>query len=149
VLRRALVILLAVTSALGLAVAARVAWIGYGPPLGDSITAAQVKSCKARSSPVTVRGCSRCGDTSLALDLSRQAELVGLPTSWGGERRYAFGALPVGDAFLAWARTRPGAEPLPADSDPAPGRPWWPAFGLPFLLPLVVLIAIARPGRRA
>jgi hypothetical protein len=43
VLRRVLVSLLAVMSALGLAVAARIAWVGYGPPPGGSISAAQVK----------------------------------------------------------------------------------------------------------
>jgi hypothetical protein len=43
VLRRVLVTLLAVISALGLAVAGRVAWVGYGAPPGESVSAAQVR----------------------------------------------------------------------------------------------------------
>ena len=43
VLRRVLVGLLAVVSALSLAVAGRIAWVGYGPPPGASVTAAQVE----------------------------------------------------------------------------------------------------------
>jgi hypothetical protein len=43
VLRRVILSLLAVLSALGLAVAGRVAWVGYGPPPGDSVSAAQVR----------------------------------------------------------------------------------------------------------
>ena len=42
-LRRVIVGLLAVVSALGLAVAGRIAWVGYGPPHGGSVTAAQVE----------------------------------------------------------------------------------------------------------
>ena len=62
--------------------------------------------------------------------------------------RYVFGALPVGDAFLAWARTRPAAEPLLLDPSAEPSRPLWPAFAVPFLLPVAVLVAVGRPGRR-
>ena len=42
-LRRILITLLAVLSALGLAVAGRVAWVGYGPPPGTSVSAPQVR----------------------------------------------------------------------------------------------------------
>ena len=98
---------------------------------------------------MTLAAARAVGDATLAQDLSREAELLGLPISWGGQRRYALGALPVGDAFLAWARTRPAAGPLPADPDAGPGRPWWPVFWLPFLLPLTVLITIGRRVRRA
>ena len=55
--------------------------------------------------------------------------------------------VPYVDTFLAWARTRPAAEPLPKDRDAGPGLPWWPAFGAPFLLPLVALILIGRRAR--
>ena len=74
----------------------------------------------ASASTVALAAARSVGDTSLAQDLSRQAELLGLPTNWGGERRYFLGALPVGDAFLAWARTRPAGEPLPRT--PMPNR---------------------------
>ena len=97
---------------------------------------------------MTLAAARAVGDAALAEELTREAELLELPITWGGQRRYALGALPVGDAFLAWARTRPAAEPLPGDPDAVPGRPWWPVFGIPFLLPLVVLIVIGRRGRR-
>jgi hypothetical protein len=67
----------------------------------------------------------------------------------GGERRYALGLVPVGDAFLAWARTRPAGEPVTDDHNGKPGRPWWPVFAAPFLLPIVALVAVGRRGRRA
>ena len=116
---------------------------------GDVDSGPLLLGVSASASTVTLAAAREAGDAALAEDLSRQAELLGLPTTWRGERRYVLGALPVGDAFLAWARTRPAAEPLPADPDAKPGRPWWPAFGIPFLLPLVVLIAVGRRGRRA
>ncbi|HEV2928735.1 MAG TPA: hypothetical protein VGW74_08585, partial [Propionibacteriaceae bacterium] len=42
-LRRVILSLLAVLSALGLAVAGRIAWVGYGAPPGESVSAAQVR----------------------------------------------------------------------------------------------------------
>ena len=80
-LRRVLVGVLALAAVLGLAVAGRIAWVGYGPP----------------------------------------AENAGL--------------VPVGDAFLAWARTRPPGPPLDAGNEAGAARPWWPAFAAPFLVP--------------
>jgi hypothetical protein len=116
---------------------------------GDVDSGPLLLRVSASASTVTLAAARAVGDAALAEDLSRQAELLGLPMGWGGQRRYALGALPVGDAFLAWARTYPAAEPLPTDPDGEPGRPWWPAFASPFLLPLVALMAVSRRGRRA
>ena len=33
------------------------------------------------------------------------SEAFGLPISWGGSKRYLFGAVPVGDAFLVWSKS--------------------------------------------
>jgi hypothetical protein len=115
---------------------------------GDVDSGPLVLGVSASASTVAVAAARANGDFTLAEDLSREAELLGLPSNWGGQRRYALGMLPVGDAFLAWARTRPAAEPLPADSDAETGRPWWPAFGAPFLLPVAVLIAVGRRRSR-
>lgn len=52
------------------------------------------------------------GDRALAEPLLRGIELVGLPYTWGGRKRYGFGLLPVGEAFLVWSKT---AEPWVAD----------------------------------
>ena len=51
------------------------------------------------------------GDGPLSASLDREAELLGLPVGLAGQRRYAFGVLPVGDAFVAWARSRTPAAP--------------------------------------
>ncbi|MEM1056117.1 MAG: hypothetical protein AAGI52_11360 [Bacteroidota bacterium] len=59
---------------------------------------------------VAIGAARRYGDEALARDLSQTVEAFGFPLVWRGRRMYALGALPVGDAFLAWART---AEPLP------------------------------------
>ena len=115
---------------------------------GDVDSGPLVLGVSASASTVTLAAARAVGDAVLAEDLSREAELLGLPMSWRGERRYVFGALPVGDAFLAWARTRPAAAPLLLDPGTEPGRPWWPAFWVPFLLPVAVLVAVGRRGRR-
>ena len=107
--------------------------VDSGPlPLGVSLSASAVTLAAARAN----------GDSALAADLSREAELLGLPVSAAGTRRYAFGAVPVGDAFLAWARTRPLAEPGTATVEPAP-RPWWPCYIGMCLLPAALLAALA------
>ena len=107
--------------------------VDSGPlPLGVSLSASAVTLAAARAN----------GDSALAADLSREAELLGLPVSWAGTRRYAFGAVPVGDAFLAWARTRPLADPGTATVEPTP-RPWWPLYFGVCLLPAALLAALA------
>jgi hypothetical protein len=49
------------------------------------------------------------GDSALALPLWQVCETFGLPLTIGGARRYGFGLVPVGDAFIAWALSaKPG-----------------------------------------
>lgn len=86
----------------------------------------------ASASAVTLAAARRVGDTTLATDLDREAELLGVGLTIDGRRRYAFGLAPVGDAFLAWGRSRPVAPSLP---EPATPRPWWPAYVGAALLP--------------
>jgi len=107
--------------------------VDSGPlPLGVSLSASAVTLAAARAN----------GDSALAADLSREAELLGLPVSWAGTRRYVLGAIPVGDAFLAWARTRPLADPGTATVEPTP-HPWWPLYFGVSLLPAALLAALA------
>ena len=89
------------------------------------------------------------GDARLGRILLGVTELVGLP--WGvSSRRYAGGLVPVGDAFIAWARSGPPT----TDARWDPRLPWWwpvPVQLLFFLVALrawVVLCPIARkdPG---
>ncbi|HWD79948.1 MAG TPA: hypothetical protein VG497_13730 [Kribbella sp.] len=106
------------------------------------------------SATVVGMGAARAHHDPLADRLSRTGELVGLPFSGLKTKRYLFGALPVGDAFLAWSTS---AHPLVATTPPKPhGSPgssgWW---RLPWLaalwLPALVLwgaLRLKHRGRR-
>lgn len=70
------------------------------------------------SGPAVVVGAAAArvhGDRRLADILLGGTELVGFPLEWFGRRRYAGGAVPVGDAFIAWTRSSPSGstEPWP------------------------------------
>jgi hypothetical protein len=122
-----------ITSPLGLGPAVREypdgmdgpADVDSGPlPLGVSLSA----------SVVTIGAAQVHGDAPLASALAGVSELAGLPIDTPWTKRYAFGLLPVGDAFLAWSKTaRPWvvkAQPPP----PAQFSSWW-------RLPLLSLLA--------
>jgi hypothetical protein len=77
------------------------------------------------------------GDRALADPLLHTGEAAGLPLSWRGTKRYALGQLPVGDAFLVWAKTaRPWLAPAEPITLPPVVRPWWrlPLHGLSLAL---------------
>ncbi len=62
------------------------------------------------SGPAVVVGAAAArahGDIALADTLMAAVEVGGLPVELGGARRYAGGLVPVGDAFIAWARSTP------------------------------------------
>jgi hypothetical protein len=113
---------------------------------GDVDSGPLVLGVSASASAVTLAAARIVGDTELAAALDREAELLGVPLRWGEERRYALGLLPVGDAFLAWARTRVAGPPIEAGWPQV--RPRWEVLVLPFLAPLVGLVLVARRGRR-
>ena len=112
--------------------------------VGDVDSGPLLLGVSASASAVTLAAARAIGDIELAEDLSREAELLGLPSRWGGEHRYALGLLPVGDAFLAWARTQPLELVPQVGGDETSVRPWWPLLAAPFLLPL-----IGTAGRRS
>jgi hypothetical protein len=101
--------------------------VDSGPlPLGVSLSA----------TVVTIGAAQVQGDAPLAAALANYGELAGLPLDTPWTKRYAFGLLPIGDAFLAWSKTaRPWvattAAPPPANIS------WW--WRLPLLSLLVVL----------
>lgn len=72
---------------------------------GDVDSGPLILGVSLSASTVALAAAHRHGQDDLADRLSRQADLVGVPITWRGERRYAAGTLPVGDAFLAWARS--------------------------------------------
>ena len=117
---------------------------------GDVDSGPLVLGVSASASAVSLAAARRVGDLTLAETLDREAELLGLGFSWGGTRRYAAGQLPVGDAFLAWARTTPIGDLTDAGVSASP-RPWWAllvaAAALPGLLALLALRGLRRgPG---
>ncbi|MFB7876669.1 hypothetical protein ACFC06_15560 [Nocardia sp. NPDC056064] len=72
-----------------------------------------------------------------------RAEFLGFPITLPGTKRYAFGAMPIGDAFVAWSAT---ARPLTTAPPPAHGHlHWW--WRLPWLLVLTVIAVLPFLGR--
>src|SRR6185312_17065343 len=71
---------------------------------GDVDSGPLVAGVSLSASAVALAAATRHGDAPLARTLDAEAELFALPLPWFDGRRYAFGQLPVADAFLAWAR---------------------------------------------
>ncbi|MUM20048.1 hypothetical protein BI330_03390, partial [Mycobacterium sp. CBMA 623] len=85
------------------------------------------------SATVVAMGAARVnGDAELAAAIGAEGELVGVPVTLPGTKRYAFGVVPIGDAFVVWSST---ARLLTADvsAAPHPLHWWWRA---PWLLVL-------------
>lgn len=74
------------------------------------------------ASAVTIGAALANGDPALARELIEAAEVLGMPVTWQGKRRYAAGQVPVGDAFVVWARV---TTPAPAQPDFPPVRALW------------------------
>ncbi|GAA3778478.1 hypothetical protein ACFS5L_28150 [Streptomyces phyllanthi] len=100
--------------------------VDSGPlPLGVSLSA----------SVVTLGAAQVHGDAPLATALAGVSELAGLPVDTPRTKRYAFGLIPVGDAFLAWSKTaRPWVTKTPT-APPAQTSAWW-------RVPLLTLLAV-------
>jgi hypothetical protein len=99
------------------------------------------------SATVVTLGAAQVQNDPLADRLDREGELVGLPWTGLTTKRYLFGAMPIGDAFLAWSKTaRPFVAGEQAKSD---GTWWWRVPWLVLLwLPALVLWGSWRYGRR-
>ncbi|GAA3579777.1 hypothetical protein GCM10022419_071550 [Nonomuraea rosea] len=100
--------------------------VDSGPlPLGVSLSA----------TAVTLGAAQANGDAPLAAALAGYGELAGLPLDTPWTKRYAFGALPIGDAFLAWSKTARLWTTAPPAAPPASVSPWW-------RVPLLSLLAL-------
>ncbi|MGW6198734.1 hypothetical protein ACWF0M_21485 [Kribbella sp. NPDC055110] len=103
------------------------------------------------SATVVTIGAARVHHDPLADRLSREGELVGLPFSGLKTKRYLFGAVPIGDAFLAWSAS---ARPLVATDQPElyGESGWWRLPWLVLLwLPALILwgaLRLRHRGRR-
>jgi hypothetical protein len=79
-------------------------------------------------------------------------EALGLPLEWDGSKRYALGLLPIGDAFLAWAKSTPITAAAPVT--PLIHPLWrWPVHGISLLIItlawLPFIVARRRKGSSA
>lgn len=96
------------------------------------------------SATVVALGAARVhGDRALAGPLTGLGESLGIPIEAGGTKRYAFGALPLGDAFLAWSFAAPFAT-APSFSPVVPR--WWrlPWHVLALTTVAVLLLPVVR-----
>ncbi|MET7280744.1 hypothetical protein ABZS29_21070 [Kribbella sp. NPDC005582] len=84
------------------------------------------------SATVVTAGAARLQGDPLEGALLRVGEIVGAPITGLTTKRYAFGVLPTGDAFLAWSTTARSPGSPTADSPAVHRLTWW--WPLPWLL---------------
>lgn len=118
---------------------------------GDVDSGPLLSGISLSASAVTMGAARVQGDERLAGALARLADVTGLPVDTPWTRRYAFGAVPIGDAFVAWSKTaQPWVSAPPAPPPPDLSR-WWRLPALAVLLPLlagsVVSLYRLRSGR--
>lgn len=111
-----------------------------------------VLGVSAPASVVGIAAARMVGHTAAAADLRASPEVLGVPLQWRGRRSYAFGVLPVGEAFLAWASVvRPWNVPPAATSSASPFGAWrwvWMGgWGLLLALSLVRPVMLFRAFR--
>jgi hypothetical protein len=107
---------------------------------GDVDSGPLVLGLSASTSVVALGGAVLFGDRAVARALTGLAEATGMAVEYRGQRRYLGGALPVGDAFLAWSLAASGWL-VPAGTVAAPaGGPsgWW---RVPWHLAILWLLA--------
>ncbi|WP_212845505.1 hypothetical protein [Catellatospora sp. IY07-71] len=117
---------------------------------GDVDSGPLFRGLSASASAVALGDAVLYGDRPAAAALTGLAEGAGLAVQWDGTRRYLGGALPVGDAFLAWSlAARPWTG---GDLSAATGPPWtwrlpWYALFTSLLAPawLLALVAAGVP----
>jgi hypothetical protein len=103
---------------------------------GDVDSGPLVLGASLSATVVTIGAARVQGDDALATALAGYGEVAGLPVSTPWTKRYGFGLVPVGDAFIAWSRVSSAwvARPPPFDAGRAVPL-WWP-------VPLVLLLAL-------
>ncbi|MER5700808.1 hypothetical protein ABT023_02435 [Micromonospora sp. NPDC002296] len=113
-----------VATPLGLGPAVREYPHGMDGP-GDVDSGPLLLGVSLSATVVTLGAAQSQGDAALAGALANYGDLVGVPVDTPWTRRYALGVLPVGDAFLAWAKTARPWVADPPDPPPATVRWWW------------------------
>jgi hypothetical protein len=118
--------------------------------MGDVDSGPLLLGVSLSASVVTLGAALAQGDRALADPLLHASEGFGLPVSWGGAKRYIFGAVPVGDAFLAWSKAaRPWIAPPAASDLPSIVSWWWrlPAHILSLALAALLWLPFRRKRR--
>lgn len=105
---------------------------------GDIDSGPLVFGFSASATVVGMGAAQTHGDVEVADALFQATEAVGLPFSTFQTRRYLFGALPIGDAFVVWSKTaRPWLTPWQESHLPHLVNGWWK---LPFHLVTLFLL---------
>lgn len=90
---------------------------------GDVDSGPLILGVSASATVVTIGAARVNGDSAFAGPATGLGEAAGWPVGTGQTKRYAFGLLPIGDAFLAWsAAARPAGS---ATAWPRVVAPWW------------------------
>ena len=100
---------------------------------GDIDSGPLVAGFSASATVVMIGAAQVQGDREIADALIDASEAAGLPIRWGGSKRYLLGLLPIGDAFLVWAKTsRPWVATWSEATMPRVVEGWWrlPAHGV-------------------
>lgn len=124
-----------VTRPLGLGPAVREYPLGTDG-VGDVDSGPLVFGASLSATVVTVGAARVQGDVGLATALAGYGDLVGFPVSTPWTRRYGFGLVPVGDAFIAWSKASSGWVTRPGETPPRALPVWW---SVPLLLVLATL----------
>lgn len=113
---------------------------------GDVDSGPLVFGASLSATVVTIGAARVQGDDALATALASYGEFAGIPLTTPWTKRYGFGLIPVGDAFIAWSKVSTAwVAPAPAFTAPRAVPWWWP---VPLLLILLAL-AVAPWIRRA
>ncbi|GAB5536229.1 MAG: hypothetical protein Rubg2KO_24780 [Rubricoccaceae bacterium] len=102
---------------------------------GDIDSGPIVLGAGAPASVVGIAAARSVGDLETAQALRASAERLGLAFTWNDQRRYLFGEMPVGDAFLAWASS---VSPARGEIETGAYSGWRGRWGLASALGLLV-----------
>lgn len=72
---------------------------------GDVDSGPLIAGASLSATTVMIGTARAYGDANWGDSIWHAGEMLGMPLRWGGEKWYAFGLLPVGDAFAAWAKS--------------------------------------------
>jgi hypothetical protein len=117
---------------------------------GDVDSGPLVFGISTSASAVTIGVARLMGDAEAVAHMVPAAEALAMPISWGGEKRYAGGVLPVADAFIAWSQTaRPWFAKTTVQSYPQFVPSWWrlPLHGVSAVVVLLLTTGLPRRGK--